>query len=166
MKPIPGQPHPDVAIVAHVLRQLKPGDVVTYAAVAKAIGLADFDPIGRRRATTARRVLRAEGIVVECSDQSFVRLDDVGILTRHSGRERKGINRKARRAGERLAAIDAVNLDANHRREFFAERTINNVVYMTTGHAAHKRLAIAIVASSMEVLPMARALEVLQNGGK
>ena len=159
-----GQPHPDVAIVRHVLEQLSPGESVPYETVAKALGLSADSPTVKRRATAARKHLRKNGVVIECGAACYVRLDDAAILDRHSGRERHGLNRKARTAGERLSAIDVATLDENRRREFFAERTINNLVYTATGHTARKKMLAAATISQAEI-PMAQALEVLKNGG-
>jgi len=160
-----GQPHPDVAIVRHVLEQLKPGESVPCETVAKALGLSADSPTVKRRATAARKHLRKEGIIIECGNGCYVRLDDAAILARHSGRERHGMNRKARKAGERLSAIDAAKLGEDQRRQFFAERTINNLVYTATGAQSQKKMLAAATVSQAE-LPMAKALEVLKNGEK
>jgi len=36
--PIPGQPHPDVAIVKAVLKEITPGEVLPYAEASRSIG--------------------------------------------------------------------------------------------------------------------------------
>jgi hypothetical protein len=160
MPPIPHEPHPDVAIVRHVLAQLQRGESVPREAVAKAIGLEANDPVVARRALAARNQLRREGIVIEAANGRYVRLDDAAILTRHAGRERKGIGRKARKAGEKLAAIDATKLPEPMRAEYFAERTINNVVYRAAGSDTKKKL-LGAVAVAGNTLPMAQAIRVL-----
>lgn len=162
--PIPSQPHPDVAIVKSVLKEMKPGEVQPKEKAAAALGLKPDDPVLARRAAVARRQLRHEGINVICvPGVGFQWMTDEQTLTRHQGRERKGLLRKARKAGEALANIDVNALPEEKRPEFFAERTINNIVFLATNsQSRQKMLAAAKVAQ--KAIPMAKALEVLTNG--
>lgn len=162
-RPIPREPHPDVAIVRHVFEAMKPAETIPVAIVASAIGVAPDNPILYRRAKTARDQLRKAGIVIVCSDKTFVRLNSDQVLDRHQGRERSGLCRKARKAGEALSAVTVTDLTPERRSEYFAERTINNVVYIATGAGSKTKMLAAAKAQS-SVLPMALALEVLQNG--
>ena len=164
--PIPGQPHPDVAIVKDALRQIELGATISYDAVAQCIGLKPTNHVFRRRAHTARKQLRREGLnVVTVRGIGFLRQTADQTLAQHQGLERKGIRRKARKAGEALANVDIGALSEAKRPEFFAERTINNVVFQATSvSAAQKMLAAAKV--SQAILPMAKALKILENGEK
>lgn len=161
--PIPRMPHPDVAVVKSVLREIQPGDILPFDAVTKALGYDARTGPGYRRAATARNQLRREGISVVIAGDGFLYETPEQTLARHQGRERKGMCRKARKAGESLATINVVKLTPDQRAEFYAERTTNNVVYRVTDSRMHQRL-LAAAKVSEAVLPMQKALEVLGNG--
>jgi hypothetical protein len=153
-----------VAIVKHVLIELKPGDTIAREALAKAIGLTADDPVLYRRVTAASNQLRREGVVIAAQrGVGWIRMTDLMTLENHQGRERKSICRKARRAGERLAAVDAKQLPSEKQAEYYAERTINNVVFTATSAAGKTKMLAAAKAQS-NTLPMALALDVLKNG--
>ena len=165
--PIPSQPHPDVAIVkAALLHDCQPGTVCPAATIAAAIQLKPTDPIFYRRQKKARDQLRREGVnIVSVRGEGFLRETPDQTMGRHQGRERKSMNRKARRNGESLAAVDVASFAEEKRAEYFAERTINNVVIVATGHQARQKMLAAAKATSA-VLPMAKALLVLTNGSE
>ena len=161
--PIPGVPHPDVAVVTSVLREIESGGILPFEAVSKVLGYDARSAPGYRRAATARKHLRREGLNVIITRIGFLRETSEQTLARHQGRERKSMRRKARKAGESLATINVLKLSLAQRADFFAERTINNVVYsVTDSRTQQKMLAAAKVSES--VLPMQKALEVLGNG--
>jgi len=163
-KAIPFQPHPDVAIVRSLLAEIEPGEIMPYEEVAASISMKPSHPSFYSRHSTARNQLRKDGInIVVVPGKGFLRETAEQTLARHQGRERKSMHRKARKNGESLATVDAASLSQDKRAEFFAERTINNVVYVATGNQARQKMLAAAKVATAEI-PMAKALEVLQNG--
>jgi hypothetical protein len=161
---IPFQPHPDVAIVRSLLAEIKPGEIMPYDKVAASISMTPKHPAFYSRHSTARNQLRRQGInIVVVPGEGFLRETTEQTLARHQGRERASMHRKARKAGESLATVDASTLTQEKQAEFFAERTINNVVYVATGSQARQKMLAAAKVATAEI-PMAKALEVLQNG--
>ena len=162
--PIPRMPHPDVAIVKSVLREAKPGEIVPYEAVEKALGYSVRMAPGYSRTKTARNQLRHEGMnIVAVPGVGFLHETGEQALATHDGYERKGMCRKARKAGEKLANINPAALTQEQQYQFYAARTTNNIVYSVTGSKTQQKV-LAAVKVSTSVLPMAKALEVLQNG--
>ncbi len=171
--PIPGQPHPDVAIVKHVLQEITPGDVLPYEEAAKALQLTADDPVFKRRATAARKQLeRPEhgSIVIVCvPGQGFLRELPIQTKERVAGRETRALQRKARRNVQQLISIDPAKVPESERPELYGLLTVNRAVQVVTAKPARAKLTAACTAISAE-LATAKALEVLQersrkNGG-
>ncbi len=163
--PVPGQPHPDVEIVKGLLRPLVDGSTISKTAVSAALGNPPDDVLYRRVKTARDQLRRDEGIdIVAVRGEGYHRQLGVETLARHQGAERLGMHRKARKAGQSLATVDATQLSEDKRFEYFAARTINNAVYNATSHASKVKMISAVAVSNAE-LPMAKALEVLKNGG-
>ena len=162
--PLPGPVHPDVMMLRNVLLEIPLGELLAYAAAAKTIGLGADDPAFRRRARTARAQLRRSGVnVVVVPGEGFLREKPEQTLARMEGRERRSMNRKARKVGESLAGIDVGQLAKDQQYAFFAQRTLVNLVYCATQTLTTRRM-LAAVRQSESVLPMQRMLEVLTNG--
>lgn len=161
--PIPGQPHPDVAIVESVLRERKPGDVIPYAEIAKALGLRVGDPVVMRRCTAARKRLAREGIVISCQPGTGLLIETSEQTRLRVGeRETRAIRRKAAKNVLHLSSIKAAELDHSVRTEFWALVAVNKVVQAATTHQARQRLIGATSVASAEVA-VTKALEVLQE---
>ena len=161
--PVPGQPHPDVALVVSLFREMNPGDTVKYSRVAAAIATAD-PAIIRRRSVAARRQLVQDGFdIVAVPAVGVHRNTAAETLARHEGRERRGIQRKAGKAAKALGTIDVAELSPDERFAFYAARTITNVIYAASGKTAGQKVLAAVKATEA-LLPMAKALEILRNG--
>ncbi len=161
--PIPGQPHPDVAIVKSVLMEIAPGEVVPYDTVAKCIGLRGDDPVFRRRCDTARKQLEKEGHVISCVRAEGVTME-LGTQTkaRVEGRETRSIQRKAKRNVRQLNTIDVSKIPAAQRPELYGLMTVNRAVQVVTSKPARLKLTAAATAVSAEIT-VTKALEVLMN---
>jgi len=167
--PIPGQPHPDVAIVKAVLKEIAPGGVLPYADASKSIGLQPDDPVFRRRADAARKQLvRPEegGIVITIvPGTGFLRELPGQTTARIAGREMRSIARKSRRNGNQLATIDIAEIPEGERPEVYALRVINKAVQTVASKPARLKLTAAATAVSAEIT-VTKALEVLQDREK
>ena len=164
--PIPGQPHPDVAIVKNVLREIEPGDVLPYEEAAKCLQLTADDPVFRRRSATARKQLEREQIVITCvPGKGFLRELPDQIKARVEGRETRTLRRKAGRNVRQLTAIDATKIPANERPELYGLLTVNRAVQVVTAKPARLKLVAAATAVSAE-LSVTKALQVLQEREK
>lgn len=165
MPPVLHQPHPDVEIIAAIFRKMVPGEVQPYDIAAKAVDMSPNDPVFFRRALAARRRLVRERISVVAAGgkRGFLRETPQQTVARHAGRERRSLHRKTERNGRSLSTVDVSALDGEQKSQFFAERTINNIAFVATGHAFKTKL-LPVVKASCDTLPMARALELLMNG--
>ncbi len=163
--PVPGQPHPDVKIVEAILSEVPPGGTIAYTEIGKAIGVADLQII-QRRERTARNRLLYQGVHFEAvPGVGLTRLTSLQTLARHQGRERRGMSRKARKAGRALGTVKVEELQPDERLGYYVERTLTNVVYQATQATSAKKMLVAVKANEA-YLPMAKALEVLSNGDK
>jgi len=161
--PIPHQPHPDVAIVKAVLKDIPVGDVLPYADVARALSMSTSDPAFERRHSRARRQLEVEGIMVTCvPGVGFLRETAEQTRQRVSGRELRTIQRKANRTVRQLETIDIQAVPAEQRPEVYALMTQAKVAGVAAGKRANKKLAAAASDASSEIA-MQKALEVLQE---
>jgi hypothetical protein len=163
---IPGQPHPDVAIARNVLREIQPGELLSYEKAAAAIQLSSGDPVFRRRFDRARRQLERDRIVIVCiPGQGFMRELAGQTKERVSGRETRTLQRKAARNVRQLGSIDVAQVATEQRPELFALMVINRAVVVATGKSARAKLTAASVAISAE-LTVTKALEVLRDREK
>lgn len=165
-RPVPGLPHPDVAIVEGVFRDMKPGETVTFDDVAKAINVPIEDlHIVKSRAKRARdRLARLEEInVTSAHAVGYYRETSADTLERTKGRERPSIRRKARKVTYALNGVDTAELDETQRQEYCAERVIAHMTYKANC-ATSKRVLLAVAKTSQNQLPMAVALEILKKG--
>lgn len=164
--PIPGQPHPDVAIVKHVLREIEPGAVLVYEEAAKSIQLSGNDPVFRRRSDAARKQLEREGVVVSCvPGKGFLHELPSQTKERVSGRETRTLGRKARRNVRQLSTIDISKIPGNERPELYALMVVNRAVQVATAKPARQKLIAASTVAAAE-LTVTKALEVLQERAK
>ena len=154
--------HPDVATVKALLSAAEIGGVIPYLTVSKAIAEPVTSPAFERRIKTAVGALRREGVnITRIPAKGLLRETNEQALARVQERERNSIGRKARKVGETLANIDVTALPTDRHADFFAERTINNLVFRATQPAARRKLALA-TANSNAVLPMADAIKALE----
>ena len=161
--PIPGQPHPDVAIVKSALAEIRPGDVLPYAEVAKTLQLPPDSVIFRRRADAARKSLEGEQIVISCvTGVGFLRELGTQTKDRVAGRETRHLQRKARRNVRQLSSIDVSKIPQDQRAELYGLMTVNRAVQVVTGKPSRLKLTAACTTISAE-LAVAKALEVLQE---
>ena len=164
--PVPGQPHPDVAIIKNVLQEIQPGDVLPYGEAAKSLQLQPSDPVFRRRGDAARKQLEREGVVISCvPGTGFLRELAGQTKERVSGRETRTLRRKAGRNVRQLSSIDVSKIPANERPELYGLMVVNRAVQVVTGKPARQKLVAAATAVSAE-LTVAKALEVLQERAK
>lgn len=164
--PVPGQPHPDVAIIKAVLQEIEPGAILSYEEAANALQLAPDDPVFHRRATTARKQLERERIVIVCvSGKGFLRELPTQTKERVSGREVRTLQRKARRNMMQLSSIDVSKVPENERPELYGLITVNRAVQLVTAKPARAKLTAACTAVSAE-LATQQALEVLRERAK
>lgn len=167
--PIPHQPHPDVAIAKNVLKELKPGEIVSYETAAKALGTKPTDPVFHRRFIAARKsLLRPEegGISIVCvPGEGFLREDAKLIQARVAGRETKGIRRRATKALRTLNTIDAAKLDNQAKAELFGHAGCMGAVVVATSKPASQKMIAAAKATQAEIATQ-KALEILQNGNR
>jgi hypothetical protein len=160
--PVPGQPHPDVELIETELERLAPGEMVPYDPFEALLGYSVRRGVGYARMCTARRRLLSKGInIVVVRGEGLMRQTDAQTVATEAGS--RALRRLARRRGRRLATVDPAKLDEAQRAQFFAERTINNVVYVASGRETQQRVLAAAKVSQSQ-LPMAKALEVLSNG--
>ena len=167
--PIPGQPHPDVAIMRDVLREIAPGEVLPYAQAARALQLSPDSLVFLRRAMTARKQLeRPEhgGIVISCVNGiGFLRELPAQTKERVAGRETRSLRRKAKRNVTHLAGIDVSKIPAAERPELYGLLTVNRAVQLATTKVALVKLTAACAVSSTELTTL-KALEVLNSREK
>lgn len=161
--PVPGQPHPDVAIVKSVLSEVEPGSVIPYSKVAEAI---NYDPKSKEfyaRCLTARKHLEREGVVFAAvPGEGFLRELPVQTKARVEGRETVSLRKKATRNITQLLSVDPRELPDGEQSELFAQLTINSVVKKVTGNAAKQKL-IASSASASAEISVQKALDELKK---
>lgn len=159
--PVPGQPHPDVAILVGAIRMLKMGENLTFEQAAGAISC-DNPEIVRRRMFAARRIaLRDYGInIVAMHGIGWHRETDSETVARASGRSIRGLHRRCRKIGNEIAAVEVAPLDEQQRTEYFATRTINNLVFQATTFKTRER-ALAAAKTAQAITPMAEALKLM-----
>ena len=164
--PVPGQPHPDVAIIKSVLAEIEPGTELSYTEAARCLQLSPTDPVFRRRADAARKQLVADGIVIVCvPGAGFLRELPGQTKERVGGRETRSLQRKAGKNVKHLTTIDVSAIPAAERPELYALMVINRAVQITAGKRGRTKLIAASTAVSRE-LSISRALEVLQDREK
>jgi len=164
----PQPPHPDAEVLRQLVKtRMKPGGDLGYEELEKAIGQSvRGDSPGYRRLATAIRLL------AELDAINVVVVPGVGIhyqtsvetLARNQQRDIPAARRKARKAGRALRNVNPDDFDADQKAEYFAARMLNNVLYAATRAESKKKL-LAAAKAAPEVLPMAKALEILKNGG-
>jgi hypothetical protein len=155
--------HPNVQIVKSLLSLLKPGETASYEEISRAIG----EPVKSRgfeaRVKSAMRALHREGVnISRIKGESFLREDCCQSISRVQVRELKSMERKSRKTGRTLANINVSELPDAKKPDYFAMRTINNIVYAATQPAACKRV-LAIARTSNAVIPMADALLAIEK---
>ena len=164
--PVPGQPHPDVAIIKSVLAEIEPGAEMPYPEAARCLQLSHTDPVFRRRSAAARKQLVADGIVVVCvPGVGFLRELPGQTKERVSGRETRSLRRKAGKNVKHLSTIDVSAIPAAERPELYALMVINRAVQITASKRSRTKMIAASTAVSRE-LTVSRALEVLQDREK
>ncbi len=164
--PVPGQPHPDVFVIEERFRKLAPGETISKEALAEALGLTMADwPIVYRRADRAIKRLRLheEINIVPIRGAGYCRELDGPSVLRVDQAIRPGIRRKARVAMLTLRNVDQSKLSTEQRHLLHANGTIMGLICQVGREPARQRVLAAVKVSEKQ-LPMASAIEVLQNG--
>lgn len=163
---LPGQPHPDVATMRHVLEEITPGAVLPYEEAARCIQVDYRSRVFRDRSSTARRQLEKEGVIISCvRGEGFMRELPTQTQARVSGREMKTLQRKARRNATQLASIDPSKIPEEDRPELYGLMTVTRVVQTVTSKRGKAKLTAACTAISSEVVTT-KALQILQEREK
>lgn len=155
----------DKLALVEVLKSGKPGDTVTYDALAKVIGRSvrantpGYSPLSRARWYCIREM----GIVWEpLADHSGLKcLSDTETLTLGS-HALAGIRRKARKANAKLGAIDPVKLTNPERVALAGLLTLNAAIQSAATDKSRKKIEGAI-DKSCKPLPVGRTLEILKQ---
>lgn len=163
--PVPGVPHPDVAVAKAALKEIKPGETVPYENIARAMGMAVKDPAFMRRCATARKhLLRPEegGIsIIAVNGIGFLR--ETGDQTK-AGMEKvtRSIRRRAAAGIKRIKTINVTAMDQVSRSEVWGVAAQLAVIQNVATKRAHARLTAGATAIQAE-LTNTKALEVLQE---
>jgi len=164
--PIPHQPHPDVAIAKSVLKELAPGETVSYDKAAAALGVSPKSAVFHRRYAAARKtLLRPEegGISIVCVPaEGFLREDTRQITTRISGRETKSIKKKASKAIRTLNTIDVTKLDLQGKAEVYGSSGVFGAILVASSKPALNKMIAAAKVNQAEIATQ-KALEILQE---
>ena len=163
--PVAGQPHPDVAIVKNVMKEMKAGETIPYEKVAKALQMKVDEPAFMRRCSTARKQLeRPEegGVVIVCVKGGFMREEGLQTASRVGGRETRGVLRKTNRCARQLNTIDVTALDQQGKCEVFGLMAQLAAIRISAGKPARQKLIAAATATSAEIATQ-KALEILQE---
>jgi hypothetical protein len=159
--PIPGQPHPDVHLLVSLIREKQPGEQITKAEAAKALGTNNQDVV-KRRMTAARKIALREhnrntsavfgsGWLVETAAQAAARIAGGGV---------KSLHRKATRLRRQSAAVDVSQLDDAAKPSHFAGQAILAAAELATSRQSRQRLE-AVAQISQDKTPMADVLKLI-----
>jgi len=162
--PVPGQPHPDVAIVRALFEDLAPDEIVSYETLGKAIQLPADDPKLRQRARTAAKHLANEHIMsIACVPSvGYIRESASAIRDRIAGRESRSIRRKARSNVAQLGTIDLSQVPADERPGFYGLCIVNRIIQRAAEKRSQDKLVAASTVSLAE-LTTSKALDVLKE---
>lgn len=153
----------DVLVIEGLLGATKPGDIVTYETLSKAIGK-DVRENGNRMAIYgAQRRLKANNNMVfgtvmgvgikRLNDEEIVDVVDKVVVS---------INRKAKRGLNTLSLADYTKLSEEKKTKAHTSMSMLGVLAMVTSNKSRKRIE-AKVEESKFVLPNAITLDVLKG---
>lgn len=146
----------DTKTLAHVLRGIAVGGMVTYEELSAAIAR-DVQRDGRSNLRTARnRVLTENDIVFEVvRDVGLRRLADPEILT-SAAKDKDRIRRTSRRGVKKVLCIDYDSLSRDDKTKHNTALSMFSVVAVMVSNKSIKRLSIEIEEAGTE-LPAAKA---------
>lgn len=142
--------------LAHVLRQAKIGDVVSYQALTESIGV-NVQSAGRSILASARKLVQREDKMVFDVDRNIglKRLDDPSIISL-SDKHRDHIRRTARKTVKAIACVDYQTLTRENQVRHNTALSMAAFFMQAATDTSAKRLSAKIESVGTE-LPAAKA---------